>query len=103
MDADGLAIGIELFAGIGDMEWLAAAEGCPEEHAAATSASTPMPTAARTAEPGRQRPGDAGLDMNQPPRMPRRRQARSDGFDDACLRRPGGDIDCNIHPRNGDE
>jgi hypothetical protein len=43
IDMDALAIGIELdISGIGDLVWLAAADGCPEEeeHAAATSAST---------------------------------------------------------------
>jgi hypothetical protein len=43
---DGLGIGIELdIFGIGDEGWPLAAEGCPEEQAAAKSASTPTPTA----------------------------------------------------------
>jgi len=65
IDVDGLAIGIELdVSGIGDMVWLAAAEGCPDdEHAAASSASAPTPTAARKTEPGRDRPVDEDADM----------------------------------------
>src|SRR5258708_5583819 len=72
IDIDGLAIGIELdISGIGDLDWPAAAGGCPElPHAAATSASAPTPTANRKAEPGRQRPGDTDPDMDQPPHVP---------------------------------
>src|SRR5258708_2533883 len=72
IDMDGLAIGIELdISGIGDLDWPAAAGGCPElPHAAATSASAPTPTAAFKAAPGRQRPGDTDPDMDQPPHVP---------------------------------
>src|SRR5258708_23321234 len=72
IDVDGLAIGIELdISGIGDLDWPAAAGGCPElPHAAATSASAPTPTAAFKAAPGRQRPGDTDPDMDQPPHVP---------------------------------
>jgi hypothetical protein len=79
---DELAIGIELdLSGIGDLAWLAATEGCPDdEQAAAASASAPAPTAPRKAEPGRKRPGRGDLDMNGPPQVPgpagRRRRRR---------------------------
>jgi hypothetical protein len=66
IDMDGLAIGIELdISGIGDLVWPAFAEDCPEEeeHAAATSASAPAPTAQRKTEPGRERPREADLNM----------------------------------------
>ena len=47
-DMDGLGIGIELdIFGIGDEGWPLAAEGCPEEQAAAKSAGTPTSTAPR--------------------------------------------------------
>jgi hypothetical protein len=66
----GLAIGIELdISGIGDLAWLAAAEGCPVEHAAA-SASVPTPAAARKTKPGRERPQNEDLDMERPPQLP---------------------------------
>jgi hypothetical protein len=69
---DGLAIGIELdISGIGDLEWAAAAEGCPgEPHAVATSATAAAPTPVLKAEPGHERPGDAYLDMGRPPQVP---------------------------------
>jgi hypothetical protein len=69
---DGLAIGIELdIFGIGDLEWAAAAEGCPgEPQAAATSVSAAAPTPVLKAEPGHKRPGDAYLDMGRPPQVP---------------------------------
>jgi hypothetical protein len=72
IDMDELAIGIELdISGIGDLEWLAAAEGCPEdEHAAAASASAPTPTAPRKTEPGRERPREEDVDMDRPPKVP---------------------------------
>jgi len=71
IDMDGLAIGIELdISGIGDVEWLAAADGCPEEQAAATSASVPTPAAARKTGPGRERPQNEDLDMERPPQVP---------------------------------
>jgi hypothetical protein len=64
-------IGIELdIFGIDDIEWLAAADGCPDEQAAAASASTPMPTAPWKTAPGRGRPGDEDLDMDRPPQAP---------------------------------
>jgi len=73
IEADGLAIGIEddIF-GIGDVLWLAAAEGCPEEEeqAAAASASAPTPTTLRKAERGRRRPREQDVDMNGPPQVP---------------------------------
>src|SRR5690348_3903567 len=67
IDMDGLAIGIELaISGIGDLAWLAAADGLPDEpQAAATSATAATPTPALTAGPGRGRPGDAYLDIGQ--------------------------------------
>jgi hypothetical protein len=72
IDIDGLGIGIELdIFGIGDLAWLAAADGLPDEpQAAATSASAATPTPALTAEPGHERPGDAHLDMDSPPQVP---------------------------------
>src|SRR5215831_3623848 len=61
IDVDGLGIGIELdISGIGDLAWLAAAEGCPEEpQAAAARAAAARRAPALKAEPGRRRPGDA--------------------------------------------
>jgi hypothetical protein len=69
---DELAIGIELdISGIGDLAWLAAAEGWPDdEQAAAASATAATPTAPRIAEPGPKRPGSGKLDMNKPPQVP---------------------------------
>jgi len=85
---DGLAIGIELdISGIGDLVWPAAAESCPdeEEHAAATSASAPAPTAPQKTEPGRERPREADRNMYGPPQVPAPAEgAVTDGFDDAC-------------------
>src|SRR5215510_5286287 len=87
IDMEELAIGIELdISGIGDLAWPGAAGGCPEEeeHAAATSASAPIPTAPRKTEPGRDRPRETDLSMHGPPRRPRPlRGAVTDGFDDA--------------------
>jgi len=66
IDIDGLAIGIELdISGIGDLEWLAAAEECPDEQAAATSASNPITAATLMTEPGRQRPRREEVDIGQ--------------------------------------
>src|SRR6516165_9688933 len=72
IDVDGLAIGIELdISGIGDLEWPAAADGLPDEpQAAATRATAAIPTPALKAEPGRERPGDANVDMGEPPQVP---------------------------------
>jgi len=72
IDVDELGIGIELdISGIGDLAWLAAADGCPDEpHAAATSESAATPAPALKAEPGRERPGDAHMDMGRPPQVP---------------------------------
>jgi len=69
IDMDSLGIGIELdISGIADLVWPPAADGCPElPHAAATSASAPMPTATPEAEPSRKRPGARDLDMERPP------------------------------------
>jgi len=66
---DGLAIGIELdISGIGDLVWLAAADVLPDEpQAAATRATAAIPTPALKAEHGRERPGDANVDMGKPP------------------------------------
>jgi hypothetical protein len=65
---DSLGIGIELdISGIADLEWPAAAGGCPDEPQAAASASAPTPTAPRNIEPGRERPRDEDLDMGRPP------------------------------------
>jgi len=62
---DGLAIGMELdISGIGDLPWPTAAEGCPDEQAAAASASTHKPTTLRNVD----------ADMNRPPWMPAPRQ-----------------------------
>jgi hypothetical protein len=72
---DGLAIGMELdVSGIGDMLWVAAADGCPDEHAAAASASTEKPTALRNVDE----------DMNRPPWVPASVSASTatDGCDD---------------------
>jgi len=73
---DGLAIGIELdISAIGDLEWAAAAEGCPDEeeaHPAAASASTLTPTAPRKTAPGRERPRDENVDIGRPPPVPAR-------------------------------
>jgi hypothetical protein len=84
---DGLAIGIELdISGIGDLVWPPAAEDCPEEeeHAAATSASTPAPTAPRKIEPGRERLREADLNMTDLlGRAAPAEGAVTDGFDDA--------------------
>jgi hypothetical protein len=56
---DELGIGIDFDdSGIGDELWAAAAEGCPEEHAAATSASAPAPR-----QPGRQNPAASDREM----------------------------------------
>src|SRR5215471_17542398 len=67
IDMDGLGIGIELdISGIGDLEWPAAAEGCPDEdeaHPAAARASTLIPTAPRKTGPGRERPHDEDVDI----------------------------------------
>jgi hypothetical protein len=82
-----LAIGIELdISGIGDLVWLAAADGCPEEeHAAASSAIAATPTAPRKTAPGHGRPRGEDLDMDGPPQVPaltgRRRHT---SFDDEC-------------------
>jgi len=72
IDIDGLGIGIELdISGIGDLEWAPAADGCPDEpQAAATSATAATPAPVLKAELGRQRPGDANLDMGRPPGVP---------------------------------
>src|SRR5260370_35585748 len=71
IDEDGLAIGIELDdSGIGDMLWLAAADGWPDEHAAAASASAATPAALRTTGPGRTLPGEVDLDIDGPPKGP---------------------------------
>jgi len=72
IDMDELAIGIELdIFGIGDLAWLAATDGCPEEEqAAATNASAPTPTALRKTEPGRERRREVDLSMHGPPRAP---------------------------------
>jgi hypothetical protein len=71
IDIDGLAIGISLdIFGIADFVWPAAAEGCPEAHPAATSASAPTPTAARKPKPGRKRLETVDLDMDRPPPVP---------------------------------
>ncbi len=70
-----LGIGIELdISGIGDLAWLAAADGLLPElpQAAAASATAATPTPALKAEPGRERPGDAYLDMGRPPQVPAR-------------------------------
>jgi hypothetical protein len=71
---DGLAIGIELdISGIGDLAWPAAADVLPDEpQAAATRATAAIPTPALKAEHGRERPGDAHLDMGKPPQVPAR-------------------------------
>jgi len=83
----GLAIGIELdISGIGDLLCpAAAAEGCPDEpHAAAASASAPIPTAPLNTEPGRERPREQNVDMDRPPRVPAPAAGTiTDGFDDA--------------------
>jgi len=64
IDIDGLGIGISLdIFGIGDLAWLAAAEGCPDDPQAAASAIAAAPTPVLKAEPGRERRGDAYLDM----------------------------------------
>jgi hypothetical protein len=87
IDMDGLAMGIELdISGIGDLMWLAAAEGCPdEEQAAATSASAPTPAAPRKTGPGRQRPREEDLDITGLPRCPHPLAGTiTDGFEDAC-------------------
>jgi len=70
---DELGIGIELdISVIGDLGWLAAAEGAPEEEqAAATSASAPAPTATRKAVHGLMRLVRGDLDMIGPPKAPR--------------------------------
>src|SRR5215469_6245259 len=73
IDIDELASGIALEdSGIGDELWPpAAVEGCPEEHAAATSAIAHTPTAPRKAEPGRERPGEQDMSMDRaPPQVP---------------------------------
>src|SRR5215831_13289648 len=72
IDMDELGIGIELdISGIGDLAWLAAAEGLPElPQAAAASATAAAPTPALKAEPGREAPGDANLNMGRPPWCP---------------------------------
>jgi hypothetical protein len=69
---DELASGIEEdISGIGDLVWLAAAEGCPdEEHAAASSATAATPTAPLKTAPGRGRPREQDVDMDRPPQVP---------------------------------
>src|SRR6516164_380974 len=90
IDIDELASGIALDdSGIGDELWAAAADGCPEEQAAATSASAPAPTAARKTEPGRRRARDEDLDMDRPPRVPSPVTGTvTDDFDDASKDAP---------------
>src|SRR5262249_16275101 len=98
IDVDELGIGIDFDdSGIGDELWAAAAEGCPEEHAAATSASAPAPTAARKTEPGRQRPRDEDLDMDRPPQVPSLVTGTvTDDFEDASKDAPAAAL---IAPR----
>jgi hypothetical protein len=71
---DELGIGIELdISGIGDLAWLAAADGLPElPQAAAARATAATPTPALKAEPGREAPADSNLDMGRPPPVPAR-------------------------------
>src|SRR5215472_10678226 len=105
IDMDELAIGIELdFSGIGDLAWLAAAEGCPDdEQAAATSASAPIRTAAVITEPGRPRPRNRDLDMGRPPRCPHASTGTiTDGFEDALIDAPATGLIAHP-PRKRDE
>src|SRR5260370_5483712 len=69
IDMDPLGIGIELdISGIRDDLWPpAAADRCPEPHAAASSASTPAPTATLKTDWGRPPPGARDLDIDRPP------------------------------------
>jgi len=84
IDADGLAIVIELFSGIGDMEWLFAADGWLEAHAAAASESAVKPTPSLTAEP-RERPQDVEVDMSRTSSGARPLTGTiTDGYGDVC-------------------
>jgi len=94
---DELGIGIELdISGIGDLAWLAAADGLLPElpQAAAASATAATPTPALKAEPGRKRPGDAYLDMGRPPQAPALTGTLTDGSNDAPYRRRRSGVDC---------
>jgi hypothetical protein len=87
MDMEGLAIGIDDdISGIGVLLWTASAvELEEEEHAAAASASTATPTAPRRTEPGRERPRQQVVRMNNLLRSPHPLTGTTaDGFDDAC-------------------
>jgi hypothetical protein len=70
---DELGIGIELdISGIGDLAWLAAADGCPDEEepqAAVSSATAATPAAPRKTAPGR-RPGEGDVNIAEPPQVP---------------------------------
>src|SRR5262245_22286217 len=94
IDMDELGIGIELdISGIG--VWLAAAEGLPElPQAAAANATVATPTPALKAEPGREAPGDANLNMGRPPRCPNVNGHRKNGSKDAPYRRRRCGVDC---------
>jgi hypothetical protein len=103
MDELGIGISLDIF-GVGDELWppAAAAEGCPEAHAATASASAPAPTATLVTEPGRERPGDEDLDMDRPPQCPFPfKDAARDSSDDISYRRPGSVVDCTSATKRG--
>jgi hypothetical protein len=84
MDVDGLGIELDIF-GIADFEGPAAADGCPDAHAAAASESAVKPTPSLTAEPRRERPQDVEVDMNRTSSGARRLTGTiTDGYGDVC-------------------